>query len=777
MAAQETWPGRREDPRFLTGSARYVGDRAVDDITVRSVLVIRSEVAHGWLRSVTASGDLGACRLLGPETFETVPGIVPIMWTLGDQTHDRSKMLDRRVRYVGQPIALLIGPSRAELADAVELINVEIDPLPAVATIEAALADDAQTLHDDRESNLLATFASGDDENDVRRVIEASAHQRTIPFRIGRLAGAPMEPRGLTAEFSDGRLTVWSSTQAPHAVRDALSSVLGWPRDQIRVVVPDVGGGFGVKDHAYDDELMVAVAAVITGQRLSWSESRSESLTVTTQARDETFQVTVGFEPDGRVTAMWAEGDRNAGGHFSIFGGGPLFSCFGVLPGPYDWERIGGVGRLVATNQVPTAAYRGFGQTQACLLRERTIDIIAADLGLDPVDVRLANMISPVDQPYATRTGLTYDGGDYAETVHLAREAAAAWPAPPDDGRRYGVGYATYVQMSGLGPSAANAAIGLGIGGFETAIVRMDPDGRVEISVGTVPHGQGHETSFPRLVACRLGIDESQVRLAQSDTDRSPYSAYGTAASRSMAVGGAAIVQASAALADDLRRLAAYRLEANPSDIELVDGVATVRGSGRATQAEIEISELARQSWRGLDLPPNVEPGLARRRAYDPINCTFGFGTHVCRVAVDPHTGATEIERFHVVQDCGTVVDQTIVDGQTHGAIAQGAGAALLEEVIVDRDGTPNTGSFLSYLVPGAGFLPEVSIEHTYTPAPDTPGGMKGIGEGGTNGSFAAVVNAIAAACPEIADQITTTPVTPERLWRLLQDQGSTAAT
>ncbi len=768
----KAWRGRREDPRFLRGSARYVADLAGASAVVH---VIRSESASGVLQSVRSIGSLGSCELLGPEQFEAVPGRVPIVWILGDQSHTSSAVLDRRIRYVGQPVALLIGPDAASVADAAELIEVTIEDRTTVASTSAAVAPTAPQLHDDRSGNTLATFLAGDSRSDVMERVEASTHQRSLDFDIGRLAGAPMEPRGLIAEVVDERLIVWTSTQAPHAVRDALASVLGWERSRIQVVVPDVGGGFGVKDHPHDDELLVCVAAVATGRRLSWTETRSESLTVTTQARDERIRVTAGFEADGRLTGLWADAERNAGAHFAIFGGGPLFSCLGMLPGPYEWDVLGGEGTLIATNQVPTAAYRGFGQTQACFIRERTIDIIADQLGLDPVDVRIRNMIPPEAQPYSTRTGITYDGGDYGETLTRARQAAHRWPEPPQDGRRWGVGYATYVQMSGVGPSAVNEMIGLTIGGYETAELTMDPDGKVEIQVGTVPHGQGHETTFPRLAAEVLGLPESDVRLARSDTDRSPYSPYGTAASRSMAVGGAAIIQASMALADDIRRLAAHHLEAEADDIELVGGMAKVRGSGAARQAEVAIRELAARSWRGVGLPDGVEPGLARRRAYDPDNSTFGFGTHVCRVGVDTDTGAVTIDRYAVVQDCGTVVDPTIVAGQTHGAIAQGAGAALLEEVIVNDDGIPQTGSFLFYLIPGTSFLPEIEIEHTVTPSPHTPGGMKGIGEGGTNGSFAAVVNAVANALPEVADLLTTTPVTPQRLWQLLQDQDGRA--
>ncbi|MEM7341737.1 MAG: molybdopterin cofactor-binding domain-containing protein, partial [Actinomycetota bacterium] len=492
---------------------------------------------------------------------------------------------------------------------------------------------------------------------------------------------------------------------------------------------------------------------------------RSESLTVTTQARDERHHARLGLDTDGRFTALTIDSVRNGGAHFAIFGGGPLFSCLGMAPGPYDITRYGARGRVVATTTVPTAAYRGFGQTQAAFIRERLIDDAARQLDVDPVELRRRNLVRPDQQPFTNRAGITYDNGDYAATLDAAHKAADAWPAPPDDGRCYGVGYATYVQMAGLGPSTINSLIGLSIGGFETAALAVDPGGDVEIVVGTVPHGQGHATSFARIVADRLGIDRARIRLAPPDTDRSPFSLYGTAASRSMAVGGAALVQAADRVADQLRALAADELEAAEVDIELVDGTARVRGGGGA----VDIDTLARRAWQGRGLPAGLEPGLHARVSYDPPSCTFSFGTHVCRVAVDPDTGRVQIDRYHVVQDCGTVIDAAIVEGQTHGAIAQGATASVLEEVVVDDRANPLTGTLVSYLVPGPDFLPAITIEQQHTPSPYTPGGMKGIGEGGTNGAYAAVANAIAAAIPDAAADLTATPFSPQRIWNALR--------
>ncbi len=795
--AGRAWMGRLEDPPFVTGAARYLAD-VIADGDYDHVTVIRSPVAHGTWRSTSLAGSGPSPSLDPPATtagpaepaataadqadladqaeltdlvdvidlqlFAQLPNRVPIVWHLGDQTHHHSPLADHQIRYVGQPVGLLIGPDPVTLADAVEAVEVEIDEHAPVPTIDAALAADAPQLHADRPGNILCDFTVGDPADDVEAALAAAPHTVEADFELGRIAGAPMEGRGLAARMVGDRLEVVTSAQAPHAVRDALASVLGWPRRRIRVTTPAIGGGFGVKDHPHDDELLVAATTALTGRPLAWIEGRHESLTVTTQARDERHRLRLGLDDDGRFLALAVDGLRNGGAHFAIFGGGPLFANLGMLPGPYRFDRYHARGRLVATTTIPTAAYRGFGQTQATYLRERLIDLAATELGIDRLELRRRNLIEAAEQPYTTRAGLTYDNGDYTAALVAAQKTVADWPSPADDGRRYGIGYAPYVQMSGVGSSTVNAAIGLTIGGFETASIEMDPDGAVTIDLGTVNHGQGHATSFARLVADRLGVAPDQVTLATPDTDRSPYSPYGTAASRSMAVGGGALVQATDRVAATLRALAADELEAAPVDIELADGVARVAGGG----GSVPLPALAHRAWQARALPDGCEPGLHARVGYDPVNCTFGFGVHVCRVAVDPDTGATTVDRYHVVQDCGTVIEPVIVEGQTHGAMAQGAGAALLEEAIVDEHAQPSTGSFLSYLVPGFDFLPTPTIEQTETPAPHTPGGMKGIGEGGTNGSFAAVANAVADALPEVATELTSTPLSPQRLWRTL---------
>ncbi len=759
---------RLEDRRLLSGRGRFT-----DDIELPGLLhaaLLRSPVPHGILRGIDVSGlEADVELVLGPDEIrQRVRGPIPVVWHMpGEFQHDRPVVGDR-VRFVGEPVGVVVAADRYRAEDAVDQIFVDVDDLASVVDPMAALAPGAPLLYPEHGSNVMCRVETGDSAEHTDAVFAAA--DRTLAFRldIGRVSGTPMEPRGLVASPDpDGKLTVWSSTQAPHAVRDTLARVTGLPQHRIRVVAPDVGGGFGVKDHLYEDEVMVCLAALQLGRPVKWVEDRYESLVATHQARGETVEVEVAFDDDGRLRGLRVDGVRDAGAYLSHFGGGPLFTMAGMLPGAYRWDAVRAEGTVVATNTTPTGAYRGFGQTQAVFVCERTVDMVANALGLEPSAVRRANMIRPEDQPYAIRCApTTYDNGDYPAALERAVALAADWSEPPADGRRRGVGYASYVQMAGVGPSQGNPHVGLDVGSWESAIARMEPDGTVRLFVGTSPQGQGHVTTFVQLAADRLGVAIEDVELIHSDTDASPYSAYGTAASRSIAVGGGAVVRATEALAERIRRIAAELLEAAPEDIVLAGRDATVVG----TRVSVPIADVARRAWQGWALPEGEEmPGLEVRFAYDPEQYTFSYATHVCRVAVDPGTGLVDVERYGVVLDCGTVVNPTIVEGQVHGGIAQGLGAALLEQIVVDEDGQPRATTLLDYLLPVSADIPDVEVILTETPSPFTPGGMKGMGEGGTNGSFACVVNAVASALPEVAAQITTTPLTPTVLWSLLE--------
>jgi aerobic carbon-monoxide dehydrogenase large subunit len=752
---------RVNDAVLLAGGARFV-----DDISLPAMLhaaVVRSPVAHGRLVRFEADVARGV-TVLGPEAFDDLRPL-PILWRLGDQWQTETRVVDRHVRYVGQPLGLVVAASRYEAEDALDDLIVDIDEEPAVVDAFDALRPQAPLLYPERGTNRLATFEVGDDDAKTEAALAAADHIRRTVVVTPRLCGAPMECRGIVVDPRASPLTVWSSNQGPHAIRDAICEVFGLPQSRVRVITPAVGGGFGLKDHAYEDELMVVAAARRLRRPVKWIEDRSEAMVATTHARDEHFDVEVGYDDDGRLRALRVTGTRNTGAHFSIFGGGPLFTMAGLLPGPYRWDAVRVVGRLVATNRTPLGAYRGFGQTQAALVRERAVDLVAAALGRDPVDLRLQNMLGPDELPHTTATFLTYDNGDYPAALSRAREMASAWPAAEDDGRRRGVGICFYVQFAGIGNSSANEVIGLAIGGFETSTVEMLPDGTVRVMSGVSPHGQGLETTIAQLVADRLGVDLDRVELVTGDTEATPYSAYGTAASRSLALGGGAAVLAAERLAAKLRAIAADMLEAAADDMVLASGVVHVAG----TNVGVPVADVARRAWRGYRLPAGLSPGLAETAAYDPPSGTFSYAAHVCRVAVDPDTGVVDVERYAVVHDCGTVVNPTIVEGQIHGGVAQGLGSALLESVIHDNHGQPLTTTFLDYLLPAQASMPDITVEHVQTPSPYTPGGMKGMGEGGTNGAMACVVNAVAAALPEVADRLGTLPLSPPVIWEALR--------
>ena len=693
-----------------------------------------------------------------------------MQWHIATQNQTSTPLLDDRVRYAGQPVAVVVAPSAAAAADAAEAVLPLIDELPAVTDPFEALAAGAPRLWDDVDGNLLASCTAGDTAEVTEEVFAAADRRLRTRRVIGRLSGAPMECRGVLA-YTDpaGKLVVHTSTQAPHAIRDAICEVLGLPQHRVRVVAPDVGGGFGLKDHLYEDELMVIVASLETGCPVLWTESRTEAMLATTHARTETCDVEVAFDDDGTLRGLRVDAVRNGGAQCSIFAGGPLFVALGMAPGPYRWDAVRGTGRLVATNTMSTGAYRGFGQTQATLIGERAVELVARALGRHPADVREQNMIRPESQPYTTRTHVTYDNGDYAAPLRRARELIGERVTAVDaggsgDGRLRGVGYASHVQLAGVGPSFLNEILGLRIGGYESAVVRMEPDASVRLYTGVSPHGQGLETTLAQLLADELGVEVGDVEVIHSDTDVTPYSAYGTAASRSLALGGGSAVVAGREIAERLRAIAAEMLEANPADLTLAGGQATVAG----TSASVPLADVAAAAHRGFRLPEGQPPGLTATYVYDPPSPTFSFATHACAVAVDPELGSVEITDYVVVLDCGTVVNPVIVRGQVHGGVAQGIGAALCEEVIYDADGQPRTTTLADYLVPTPDVLPNFTVEHQQTPSPFTPGGMKGMGEGGTNASYPCVVNAVldALAGAEPAGETLVTPLSPQRIWQ-----------
>ena len=763
---------RVNDEVMLRGSAHYLADVANSMDGVQHAAVIRSPLAHGALEGLEVDDLPAGARLIGSEELrDRAPGAFPVLWHLANQHQVATPLLDDRVRYAGQPVAVVAAGTAAAAADAAEGVIPLIRELTAVTDPHAALSEGAPQLWDGVEGNLLGACTAGDDAEHTEEVFVAADRRLHTRLVVGRLSGVPMEGRGVLAHAEPGgKLVVHTSTQAPHAARDAICAVLGLPQHRVRVVAPAVGGGFGLKDHFYEDELMVVIAALVLGRPVLWAESRTESLLATTHARGEICDVDVAFDDDGTLRGLRVDAVRNAGAQCSVFSGGPLFVALGMAPGPYRWDAVRGTGRLVATNTMPTGAYRGFGQTQAALIGERAVELVARALGRHPAELREQNMIRPAEQPYTTRTHVTYDNGDYATPLRRARElieSRLATDAPADDGRLRGVGYASHVQLSGVGPSYLNEILGIRIGGYESAVVRMEPDASVRLYTGTSPHGQGLETTLAQLLADELGVDPADVEVIHGDTDITPYSAFGTAASRSMALGGGSAVVAARELAGRIRAIAADMLEANPADLTLAGGQVTVAG----TAASVPLAEVAAAAHRGFGLPEGLPPGLTASYIFDPPSPTFSFCTHACSVAVDPELGSVEITDYVVVLDCGTVVNPVIVHGQVHGGAAQGIGAALSEEIVYDASGQPRTTTLADYLVPTTDVLPGFTVEHQQTPSPYTPGGMKGMGEGGTNAAFSCVLNAVldALAGAGTTGETLATPLSPERIWRTLQ--------
>jgi carbon-monoxide dehydrogenase large subunit len=594
-------------------------------------------------------------------------------------------------------------------------------------------------------------------------------------FRIQRLSGNPIETRGVVARWDSrvGELTVWLSTQVPHHARDHLADTLGLPHDSVRVIAPDVGGGFGTKDHLYPDEVIVCLAAIRLDRPVKWIEDRAESFLASIHSREQVHEARLAFEDDGRFVALQTDLLGDIGAHPSNVGAGPAFVATGMLEGPYKFDAAGARLRCVLTNKTPTGAYRGFGMQQAAWVRERLVDEAARSLHIDPAELRRRNMIQAHELPYTTHHFQNYDSGDYVRALDRAVELIRTDRPEVTDGRRRGIGLSSYVEFTGLGPSRVQQLVNFRLGGYETAVVRMESDGTATVLTGVCSHGQGLETSLAQLAADLLGLPLEDVKVVFGDTATAPYSSTGTIASRSMAVGGGAIVRAAGRMREKLTRAAAHMLEASPEDLEVHDRMVRVRG---VPGSGIPVRELAEKIRLGWDLPEGMEPGLEERELHDPADISYSYATHAAAIAVDPETGEIEIERYVVVHDCGVIVNPMIVDGQVHGGVAQGLGGALLEDMVYDTDGNPLTATFMDYLLPSSGEVPDMVVEHTQVPSPFIPGGMKGMGEGGTIAPAAAVGNALADAIPEIADLVTETPLTPSRVWAWIRERSGEAS-
>ncbi len=748
---------RREDARLITGRGRFVGGVRLPG-SVHAV-VLRSDVPHGRIRGCDTEKARAAAGVLDVITVGDARGMALPCAVLGPDRPTSYPVLDDTVRYVGQPTAVVVAETEEAAHDAAALVEVDIEPLPAVVGLETALAPGADLLYPEWGTNVGTDFPLGDAS--TATVVAEQVVEMT--FRLARVAPRPIEPRGVVADYDGETLTVRAGTQAPHFVRDHVAAALGLPVNAVRVHGCDVGGGFGAKEHVYPDEVLICLAAVRLRRPVRWSEAPGDHLAATLHARDAAHRGRLALDADGRFVALYCDITGDLGAHASNAGAGPLAVSALMSAGPYRFDTVGARVCGVVTTTAPTGSYRGFGQPEITWTRERLIDEAARRLGVDPVELRLRNMLEPHELPVMTGMGQEYDSGDYAAVLRTLRDRVRSEHV--EDGRRRGIGFSCHVEMTGVGPSTMMKAEGYLAGGFENAVVRMEPDASVIVHTGLTGMGQGIETTLAQVAADELRVPLDHVRVVLGDTAVTPYSPIGSIASRSLAVGGGALIHAATALRDKLLTIAAHRLEVAADDLEIADGTVRVHG---VPGAAVGLADLATAAWRGWDLPDGMRPGLEEQATYDPPAYVYSSGAHAAAVAVDPRTGAVEIEGYWVVNDSGVLVNPAIVDGQLRGGVVQGIGMALYEQVLYSPDGQPIAG----YDLPTTAEAPNIDVVHQQTPSPVTPGGTKGVGESGTISSPAAVGNAIAAALPEIADRITATPLTPRFLYRTLTDQS-----
>ena len=780
MSAQVFGSGirRREDPRLITGTATYTDDLVLPRMAHMAIL--RSPYAHARIRAIDTARARQAPGVLAVYTgTDTASALAPMpcAWLLPNANLKVAKypqLATEVVRYVGDCVAVVVAEDRYQAQDAVEMIEVDYDPLSAVIDPQAALADGAAPLHDDVPGNQAFhwTVAGGDVDAAFARadvvVKDRIIQQRLIP--------TAMETRAAVAHYipATGELTLWNTTQNPHIVRFLASLVTGISEDRLRVVAPEVGGGFGSKIATFPGEFLAIFCSMKLGRPVKWTETRRENYVATTHGRDHVQDVELAATKEGEILGLRATVWAGMGAYLSTAAPGIPTILHGLmLAGPYKVPALKEDVYGAYTNTTPVEAYRGAGRPEATFMLERMMDKLSDALKIDPVEIRRRNLLPPFDNGCPVVTGLTYDSGNYQAALDKAldhigyralRDEQARLRA---DGRYLGIGVCTYVEICGLGPSQVAGAIGFQGGLWESAIVRFHPSGKVHVFIGASPHGQGEETTFAQIVASELGVDVNDVKVVHGDTDNTPMG-WGTYGSRTTAVSGAALATALGKIKDKAKVLAAHLIEAAPEDIEYADGRFFVRGAPTRAKTIQEIALMANVAW---NMPPGMEAGLEATSFYDPPNFVYPFGAHVAVVEVDGETGAVALKRYVAVDDCGPQINPVIVEGQVHGGVVQGIGQALWEGAVYDEGGQLVTGSLLDYAIPRADVLPPIDVLSTVTRSPHHPLGVKGIGEAGTIASTATVYNAVVDALEPFGVENLTMPLTPERVWRAMQKQ------
>lgn len=789
---------RTEDPRLIKGLAHYVDDIGLPGTL--HVAFVRSFYAHAKITGIDTSAALATPGVVavytGADVNEKI-GPVPCAGALPDlKVPDHRVLAKDKVYFMGHPVAAVVATDRYTARDAADLVMVDYEELPVVTDVEEA-AKGGTIIHDGYPDNIAYRLTSGEGDIDAAfSTADRSVKQRILHRRLAPIA---MEPRGVLARYYPGEqeLTLWSSTQIPHLMRTQVALMIGIPENKLRVITPEVGGGFGSKLNVYAEEALLGWISMQLGKPVKWIEGRRENIQATIHGRGQVGDIEIAFKNDGTITGLRYSVFADLGAYHQLLTPAIPTLTGLMLSGAYKIPAIQMNITACFTNKMATDAYRGAGRPEATYVVERALDLVAADLGMDPAEVRRKNFPAPNEFPFHTATGLDYDSGDYEAALDKAQQIAGYaklredQKKARDEGRLIGIGISTYVEICALGPSQAMPA-----GGWESATVRIEPTGKVTVLTGASPHGQGQETSFAQIAADELGVSIDDVTVIHGDTGVVQYG-IGTFGSRATAVGGTAVYIALQKLKEKADKIAAHMLKADASRVSFEGGKYSLQQAAAAAattgvsdpvvpvaeapaaalpepqtegKSSVSIQDIALAAHIAKDLPPDTEPGLSATYFFEPKNFTFPFGTHIAVVEIDRETGDIQFLRYIAVDDCGKVINPLLVDGQVHGGIVQSIGQALYEEVVYNEDGQLITGTLMDYAIPRASNIPNFELDRTETPSPVNPLGVKGVGEAGTIGATPAIVGAVVDALAPFGVKHLDMPIKPENVWRIINN-------
>ncbi|HVS12869.1 MAG TPA: molybdopterin cofactor-binding domain-containing protein [Thermoanaerobaculia bacterium] len=768
---------RREDPALITGRGKYTDDLKLAGMA--HAAIVRSPYAHARIESIDPSAALAAPGVVAVYTAKDVqasgiPGMIPVGWLLPDLKVTAHPILaSDTVRFVGDAVAVVVAEDRYAARDAVDLVAVDYQPLDAVCDPKKALGAAAK-VHDEAPDNVAFDWEIGD-QSKTDAAFAAATHTIALDLRNNRLIPHAIEPRAALADFdpANGELTLYLTTQNPHVHRLLMTlASTGLPEHKVRVIAPEVGGGFGSKIAHYADEAIVSFCSMQLGRPVKWTATRTESNATDTHGRDHVTRAELALDGDAKITGLRVDTFANLGAYLSTFGPAvPTYMYATLLSGQYTIPAIHARVRGMYTHTTPVDAYRGAGRPEATFVVERLVHLAAAELGLDPAELRRRNFVPPDAFPFQTEVALQYDSGNYAPALERALELVGYDALRGEQaerrqrgGKQIGIGFSCFIEACGLAPSKIVGQLGAQAGQWESADVRVQPTGSVTVFTGSSAHGQGHETTFAQIVADMLDLPMDQVDVVHGDTEKVQFG-MGTYGSRSAAVGGSAIVKSVEKIIDKGKRIAAHLLEASAEDVELAGGRFSVKGTDRG----VGWGDVAIQAYLAHNYPDDLEPGLQAVSFYDPANFTYPFGAHVCVVELDPDTGAVTLRDYVAVDDVGNVINPLIVEGQVHGGLTQGIGQALWEQAVYDESGQLLSGSLMDYALPKVHNMIQFRTERTVTPCPHNPLGVKGVGEAGAIASPPAVVNAVMDALAPWGIRHLDMPLTPEKVWSAIQ--------